>query len=324
LDKSTIELLGFGTCTHLLGRALASLHNLSELNTQQPNLEENVRDTKLKSLQARWTIAVKIQLTIAFSKAQPLKALTTRNRPGNSEVSADPSIIRVLGTYMKEFESLLTLRLNLAFNYDEGGHIYSAYNAELMDTESKAASLRILEHLSRATAGLDDLHIGFGYTKTCDGFFKAMNQSLHLPALHRLCLSRLKTRKAHLKACLRSLQSTLKILGLEYIWLYGMADDTGIADSLLDELDLEEVTLRYLNFDCHGFRLSQVHKLRPKLRLYDVPSKLDNDGWAYVGKGHGLPSEITLKSADGDDVKHWLDVIDRERGGRLWVWEGFK
>jgi hypothetical protein len=46
-----------------------------------------------------------------------------------------------------------------------------------------AESLRILEGLLETSASLDDLHIGFGYTKTCHVFFKTMYQSLHLPAL---------------------------------------------------------------------------------------------------------------------------------------------
>jgi hypothetical protein len=99
-----------------------------------------------------------------------------------------------------------------------------------------AESLRIFERLFQTAANLDDLHIGFGYTKICHVFFKAMIQSL-------------KTRKAHVRTCLRSLKTTLEALCLDHIWFYGQGDDEPIAGFLQKELDLKEVTFRYLNLD---------------------------------------------------------------------------
>jgi hypothetical protein len=139
-------------------------------------------------------------------------------------------------------------------------------------------SLHILERLFQTAVSLDSLQIGFEYTKTCYVFFKMVYPSLHLPALHRLSLSRLKTRKAHIKTCLRPLKSTLKALCLEYIWFYGLVDDEPIAEFLRKELDLKEVTLRSLNLDMEGLFFRRVHKLRPKLRMYDARCQLGNDG----------------------------------------------
>jgi hypothetical protein len=175
-----------------------------------------------------------------------------------------------------------------------------------------AESLRIFERLFQTAANLDDLHIGFGYTKICHVFFKAMIQSL-------------KTRKAHVKTRLRSLKTTLEALRLKNIWFYGQGDDEPIAGFLQNELELKEVTFHYLNLDSRGMSFIRVHKLRPKPRMYDVHSELDDEGWAFVETGTGSEGHIILRSADSDDVKYLLGVIDSQwvPAGE-WDWEGYQ
>jgi hypothetical protein len=62
--------------------------------------------------------------------------------------------------------------------------------------------------------------------------------------------------------------------------------------------------LRYLNLDSHGMSFTRVHRLQPKLKMYDVRSQLNDEGWAFIKKGDGDKGHITLRSADGDDVKY--------------------
>jgi hypothetical protein len=111
---------------------------------------------------------------------------------------------------------------------------------------------------------------------------------------------------------------------LKNICFYGLGDDEPIAGFLQKELNLREITFRYLNFDSHGMSFSRTHELRPKLRMYDAHSLLGEEGWASVERGDGTEGCITLSSADGDDVKHWLGVIDRKwQMMDEWDWEGY-
>jgi hypothetical protein len=102
---------------------------------------------------------------------------------------------------------------------------------------------------------MNDLHLGFGCTETGTTFLKALCPSVQLPPLRRLCLSRLKTRKAYVKRLIRFCKATLEVLRLEYITFDGYADDAyPITCFLVQDLHLKEVSLKSLNTDTHAFR----------------------------------------------------------------------
>ena len=109
-----------------------------------------------------------------------------------------------------------------------------------------------------------------------------MNQSLHLPAFRQLPLSQLRARARHLETCLQSIIGTLKSLCLEYIWFCGTDDYKRIMEFLHEELDLDELTLRRLNFKFIGMNLECIRTLRPGTPEYEVQSQIGDDGWVLV------------------------------------------
>ncbi|KAI4605438.1 hypothetical protein J4E83_010636 [Alternaria metachromatica] len=100
-------------------------------------------------------------------------------------------------------------------------------------------------------------------------------------------------------------------------------DAFGIADFIATELDLEEITLMYLNTGYWGLDLNEVHKLRSQIRELDVESHIDSNGWAWIQEGGGSRCRITLRSKEGDDIKYWVKMIKAHVDcGDEWDFEG--
>jgi hypothetical protein len=121
-NDATMDLLKYGTCTDLLGLALSKLHNLSEFQIQPPSFEEAARDTKRTEPVSRWTVALQVPLPIVFLKAPRLQKLSIEpsSSYGSTDIAAKPTISKVLGFFTKQLASLQKLRLNLAFDGNEG------------------------------------------------------------------------------------------------------------------------------------------------------------------------------------------------------------
>jgi hypothetical protein len=51
---------------------------------------------------------------------------------------------------------------------------------------------------------------------------------------------------------------------------------------LYEELDLDELTLRRLNFKFIGMNLECIRTLRPGTPEYEVQSQIGDDGWVLV------------------------------------------
>ena len=183
-----------------------------------------------------------------------------------------------------------------------------------MSPGNNAKCVLIFSNLFQAARDMTDLHHGFRCTDTSSAFLKVINQPVQLPALRRLYLSRLVTRKLHVKKCLRSCKTTLDAVCLEYIKFEGETDDTPITGFLPKEFNLKEVTMRSLSFGYYSLYFSKTQELRPCCRNFRASSGIDDEKWVIVERTTEPQNEITLRSDDGDDVKHWLGVIDSLRG----------
>lgn len=129
--------------------------------------------------------------------------------------------------------------------------------------------------------------------------------SLPTLTLQRLTLSHFTTRYKYIAMFLKSTQSTLRSLTLSHCSLTDEYHFKCLLDLLWERFSLEECTLSSLNAGERGIYFRPILNMRPNTEEGHYHFDGFHD-WVHVHKNLGWDSALELRTADGDDMKYWL------------------
>jgi hypothetical protein len=126
-----------------------------------------------------------------------------------------------------------------------------------------------------------------------------------------LNLFQLTTRKKYLRRFLRQTKPTLEALTLVCVFLD--SEGNSITHVLIDEMTLEEMTLRYINVGDEGLRFDNISLQCPTCldrAILDVgwggESAYEENGWILLEQETHPEHELVLEEEEGEDISFWL------------------